>query len=106
MDLTLSALRTIRAVAEHRSFTGAARATGYSQSAVSRQIAAAERELGTRLFDRVHGGVRLSRAGSDVLPNLVVALDALDAAERKIGRPAARKRRVRIGAFAAAGTAL
>ncbi|RDI60601.1 helix-turn-helix domain-containing protein [Nocardia pseudobrasiliensis] len=52
MDLSLSALRTIRVVAECRNFTAAAAALDYTQSAVSRQIAAAERELGATLFER------------------------------------------------------
>jgi DNA-binding transcriptional LysR family regulator len=106
MDLPVGALRTIRMVAERRSFTAAAQALGYTQSAVSRQIAAAERELGAKLFDRVQGGVRLTRAGSTVLRHVVVALDALDQAERELNLPAAGARRVRVGAFAAAGVAL
>ena len=106
MDLPIVALRTIRMVAERRSFTAAATALGYTQSAVSRQVAAAERELGAKLFDRIQGGVRLTRAGSTVLRHVVVALDALDQAERELGSSATGTRRVRVGAFTAAGVAL
>lgn len=106
MDLPIATLRTIRTVAERGSFTGAATALGYTQSAVSRQIAAAERELGATLFDRVQGGVRLTRAGSTVLRQVVVALDALDQAERELNRPAPSSRRIRVGAFSSAGVAL
>lgn len=106
MDLPIATLRTIRTVAERGSFTAAATELGYTQSAVSRQIAAAERELGATLFDRVQGGVRLTRAGSTVLRHVVVALDALDKAERELNRPAPSTRRIRIGAFSSAGVAL
>ena len=106
MDLPIGVLRTFRMVAERRSFTAAAVALGYTQSAVSRQIAAAERELGATLFDRIHGGVRLTQAGNTVLRHVVVALDALDKAERELNRPNAPTRHIRVGAFAAAGVAL
>lgn len=106
MDLPVGALRTIRMVAERRSFTAAAVALGYTQSAVSRQIAAAEREFGATLFDRVPGGVRLTRAGSTVLRHVVAALDALDQAERELSSATTSIRRIRLGAIAAAGVGL
>ncbi|WP_460605469.1 LysR family transcriptional regulator [Jatrophihabitans fulvus] len=104
MDTT--ALATIRVVAEQGSFTAAASVLGYTQSAVSRQVAAAEHELGTVLFDRVRGGVRLTRSGSTVLRHVVEALDALDAARREATSTAPARRRVRLGAFASAGAML
>jgi DNA-binding transcriptional LysR family regulator len=69
MDLSTGTLATIRVVAERGSFTAAAAALGYTQSAVSRQVAAAEREFGTTLFDRVRGGVRLTRTGRRRTPS-------------------------------------
>ncbi|WP_236796528.1 LysR family transcriptional regulator [Amycolatopsis sp. GM8] len=106
MDLSLSALRTIRVVAETRSFTAAAAALGYTQSAVSRQIAAAERELGAALFERTPRGVQLTRAGGLVLRQVVIALDALEQAEKVLAGEPRQVRRVRVGAIPVAGTAL
>lgn len=106
MDLSLSALRTIRAVAEHRSFTAAAAALGYTQSAVSRQVATAERELGAALFERTPRGVQLTRAGGVVLRQVVIAVDALEKAETALAGGPPQVRRVRVGAVSVAGTAL
>ncbi len=106
MDLSLTALRTIRSVAECRSFTAAATALGYTQSAVSRQVAAAERELGVALFERTPRGVRLTRAGGLVLRQVVIALDSLEQAERVLTGEPRQVRRVRVGAVYSAGTTL
>lgn len=106
MDLPLSTLQTIRTVAECRSFTAAAAALGYTQSAVSRQIAAAERELGVALFERAPRGVQLTRAGGLVLRHVVIALGALEEAERMLAGEARQVRRVRVGTVPIAGAAL
>jgi DNA-binding transcriptional LysR family regulator len=45
-------LKTLIAIAEHRSFVGAADAIGLTQSAVSLHVKALEEELNARLFDR------------------------------------------------------
>jgi len=45
-------LKTLIAIAEHRSFVGAAEAIGLTQSAVSLHVKALEDGLNTRLFDR------------------------------------------------------
>jgi len=106
MELSLGTLTTIGVVAELQSFTAAAAALGYTQSAVSRQVAAAEREFGAALFDRVRGGVRLTPAGSAVLRQVVVILDAVKQAQQAATQAAPQTRQVRLGAFAAAGSAL
>ena len=106
MELSVNSLRTIRTVAERRSFTAAAVELGYTQSAVSRQVASAERELGTRLFERVRGGVRLTNSGSVVLRQVVIALNALDQARQDVRPTPSAVRRLRLGAFSAAGAAL
>jgi DNA-binding transcriptional LysR family regulator len=61
----LKALRALVAVADQGSFRGAARATGYTQSAVSHQIALLERALDAPLFTRPggRGAVSLTSAG-------------------------------------------
>jgi molybdate transport repressor ModE-like protein len=56
----LRQLVTLRAVSEERSLAGAARRLGYSQPAVSQQVAALERLVETRLVER-RGGIREAR---------------------------------------------
>ncbi|MCW5725047.1 MAG: LysR family transcriptional regulator [Maricaulaceae bacterium] len=56
-------LKTFHAAAEAGSLTGAAEALGLSQSAVSRQIAALEEELGVMLFHRHARGLMPTEAG-------------------------------------------
>ena len=67
MDTSL--LVVFRAVAERGSFTAAAAALGYTQSAVSRQVSALESEFGVSLFDRLPRGVRLTESGRSLLPD-------------------------------------
>jgi DNA-binding transcriptional LysR family regulator len=57
-DLTLTAMRVVDEVSARGSFTAAAGALGYTQSAVSRQVSLAEQAVGAKLFDRGSRGVR------------------------------------------------
>ena len=59
--MDLRQLNALTAVADHHSFSAAARALHTVQSNVSTHIARLERELGTSLFDRVSG--QLTEAG-------------------------------------------
>ncbi|WP_433066902.1 LysR family transcriptional regulator [Dactylosporangium sp. CS-033363] len=64
--MTLPELRQLRyfaAVAEHLSFTTAARELHLAQQSLSQQIAALERTVGARLFDRDTRGTRLTEPG-------------------------------------------
>ncbi|MER7985278.1 LysR family transcriptional regulator [Streptomyces noursei] len=106
MDVTLVGLRVLREVAERGTITAAAEALGYTQSAVSRQVAALEQAAGARLFDRHPNGVRLTTAGRALLRHAVVALEALDAADRELRGVAAEDGRVRLGFFPSAGAVL
>lgn len=56
-------LRIFDAVARERSFTGAARRLGLSQSAVSQCIADLEKRSGALLFNRQKGAVALTPRG-------------------------------------------
>ncbi|MGW5110174.1 LysR family transcriptional regulator [Nocardia sp. NPDC004123] len=106
MDVSVVGLRVLREVAERGTFTAAAHSLGYTQSAVSRQVAALEQATGVRLFDRYPGGVRPTSAGVALLRHAVTALDALDAADRELHGAEDDSGPVRLGFFPAAGAVL
>jgi DNA-binding transcriptional LysR family regulator len=88
MDVHVRDLRYFLAVAEHGQVTGAAEALFLSQPALSKQVRALERRLGTSLFERDAHGVALTRAGADLLPHARAVVDAWEAAERSLDRRA------------------
>ncbi|HEV2199931.1 MAG TPA: LysR family transcriptional regulator [Bryobacteraceae bacterium] len=89
--LDLQKLKTFRMVAATNSFTRAAAELGYSQSSVTTQIKALERELGAPLFDRFAKKVALTEVGQKTLEyagRLLALADETKAAVRKQGKPA------------------
>jgi DNA-binding transcriptional LysR family regulator len=105
-DFSPTGLRVLREVAQSGSFSAAARSLGYTQSAVSRQVAALEAVAGRRLFDRGRAGVTLTPAGARLLPRAVRILDELDAAVREAAGAELAAGPVRLGAFATAAAGL
>lgn len=105
-DVSLTALRVFRAVAEQGTFTAAAASLGYTQSAVSRQIAAIERVAGAELLERRRDGVRLTAAGHLVMRRATVVLDEIDAAARELSGLPGQAGTVRLGWFPSAGAVL
>jgi DNA-binding transcriptional LysR family regulator len=101
-------LRAFLEVSRRGSFTAAADALRYTQSAVSRQVTALEREVGAPLFDRLpRRGVRLTDAGTSLLPHAEAVLERLDTAQREIA--ALRELgagQLRVGAFPTANAEL
>jgi len=105
--LSLTGLRVLREVAGRGSFTGAAEALGYTQSAVSRQVAALESAAGVALFERGPRGVALRSAGEVLLRRAGTILDEMEAASRELeGLSASASGRLRVGAFPTAVAAL
>lgn len=105
-DVSLVALRVFREVAERGTLTSAAAALGYTQSAVSRQIAALERAARAPLLERRRDGVRLTAAGHVVLRRAATVLDEIDATARELAGLPAEAGTVRLGWFASAGAVL
>ncbi|WP_328608256.1 LysR family transcriptional regulator [Amycolatopsis sp. NBC_00345] len=105
-DASLIALRVFREVAERGTLTAAATALGYTQSAVSRQIAALERAAGSSLLERRHDGVRLTAAGRIVVRRAATVVDQIDAAARELAGEPGEPATVRLGWFTSAGAAL
>jgi DNA-binding transcriptional LysR family regulator len=85
MDVHLRDLRYFVAVAQHLHFGRAAQELFVSQPALSKQIRALESRLRVRLFDRDQRAVRLTTAGTALLPRALETLDAWSAAERVLG---------------------
>jgi DNA-binding transcriptional LysR family regulator len=106
MDVSLTGLRVLREIAERGSFSAAATALGYTQSAVSRQVAGLEQAARAQLFQRRRGGVELTPAGRTLLRYAAVILEELDSAERALSGAPPTDGRVRLGAFASAGAVL
>ncbi|WUW26039.1 LysR family transcriptional regulator [Streptomyces sp. NBC_01463] len=101
------ALRLLVAVTESGSFTRAAIRLNYTQSAVSRRIAALEQQAGGPLFDRLPRGVRLNPAGRTLHRHATEVLDRLSRAERELAELHAGKGGpLHVGAFATANISL
>jgi DNA-binding transcriptional LysR family regulator len=105
-DVSLVALRVFREVAERGTLTAAAGALGYTQSAVSRQIAALERAASAPLLERRRDGVRLTAAGHVVLRRASTVLEQIDATARELAGLPTDGGTVRLGWFASAGGVL
>jgi DNA-binding transcriptional LysR family regulator len=105
-ELPLTGLRVLCEVSERGSFSAAARRLGYTQSAVSRQVAALEAAAGRRVFERRRDGVQLTPAGRRLLVRAATILAEIDAARRELDGAETEPRPVRLGAFPSAGAAL
>jgi DNA-binding transcriptional LysR family regulator len=86
MDVHVRDLRYFREVARELSFTRAAEKLYISQPALSKQIRALERQLGVVLFERDPGGVRLTRAGAELLRHAERMVEGWDAAKLSLSK--------------------
>ncbi|MEY9962356.1 molybdate transport repressor ModE-like protein [Streptacidiphilus sp. MAP12-16] len=100
-------LRVLRAVSRTGSFSAAARELGYTQPAVSQQMKALEKSVGTPLVVRVGRGIRLSEAGEVLVRHAAGILAGLTAAEEELAAIAGlRTGRVRLVSFPTASSTL
>jgi len=100
-------LIVFRELAEHGSFTAAAEALSYTQSAISQQISTLERETGAILIERDRKRARLTEAGELLLGHADAILGRIEHAERDLSAYLqARSGRLRLAAFESAGAAL
>jgi DNA-binding transcriptional LysR family regulator len=83
-ELTLIGLKVVLEVARTGSFSAAAERLGYTQSAVSRQIAVTEKVAGTPLFERHARGVRPTAAGEVLVRHAGKVLDGVTAAGHEL----------------------
>jgi DNA-binding transcriptional LysR family regulator len=101
-------LASLAAVARTRSFRGAARALGYSQSALSQQISQLERLVGATVANRRRGSsaVTLTVAGEAVLRRAQPILAVHHAAQADMAAFADGGTRLRVGVAEHLGTGL
>jgi DNA-binding transcriptional LysR family regulator len=78
-DMEIRDLMYLEASAAAGNFTRAAKSLGINTSTISRRVGRFEDELGLALFERGHGGVRLTSGGKAVLAHIQRALAELDA---------------------------
>lgn len=105
--LDVRRLNVLREVAREGSFSGAAQALSFTQSAVSQQVAALEREAGASLVERGPRGVRLTDAGRALVAHAEAIVARLDDAEQELAAIAGlRGGRLRLVSFPSAGAAL
>ena len=101
--LDVRRVQALREIAAVGSFSRAARTLGYTQSAVSQQIAALERETGLHLLNRGTRPVTLTDAGGALLRAAGPIFGHMAQAERLVEELAgARARRLRLAAFPSA----
>jgi DNA-binding transcriptional LysR family regulator len=105
--LNSTRLNAFREVVARGSFSGAADALSYSQSAVSQAIAALEGEVGAPLIERRRGGVRPTAAGAALVGHATGILAQMEAAEEEIAAiSAGRGGHLRAASFPTAGSSL
>ncbi|MGF1237506.1 LysR family transcriptional regulator [Streptomyces sp. 2-6] len=100
--MDLEAVRTFVAVADAGQFQKAATDLAVTQQAVSKRVAALERDLGVRLFGRTPRGAELTIDGQAFLPH---ARELLRVAERAAGSVRTGRRALRVDIIASRGAA-
>src|SRR5918998_5476895 len=96
-------LLTFREVARRGSFSRAADALSLTQPAVSQQVAALERQLGTRLLERGPGGPTPTESGALLLRHADAVAERLSQADAQLAElVAAERETLRVGAHPSA----
>jgi len=105
--LSVTRLKVLKEVAYRGSFSAAADALSYTQSAISQQIAALEAETGMALLERHPRGVSLTAAGQTLVGHAEGILARLEAAQAALAAIAGlRGGRLRVASFPTAGATL
>jgi DNA-binding transcriptional LysR family regulator len=105
--LNLGRLQVLCEVVTRGSFSAAAEALSYTQSAVSQSIARLEAEVGTTLVIRDRRGVRATAAGATLVAHAESIFAQVDAAESELAAVLGiRSGRLRVASFPSAGATL
>src|ERR1700727_1422136 len=102
--LNVGRVRVLSEVVRRGSFSAAAEALSYTQSAVSQSIARLEAETGATLIIRDRGGVRPTAAGASLVEHAEGIFARIDAAEADLAAAlGGRAGRLRAASFPSAG---
>jgi molybdate transport repressor ModE-like protein len=105
--LDVRRMKVLREVAARGSFSAAAEALSFTQSAVSQHVAALERETGMQLVEREPRGIRLTEAGRALVAHADAVLARLEDAEQELAAIAGlRGGRLQLASFQSAGATL
>jgi molybdate transport repressor ModE-like protein len=105
--LDVKRIRVLREVVLQGSFSGAAESLHLSQSAISQQVAALEREVGQPLLERTSEGPKLTAAGEVLASHGDAVIARLDEAERELAEIAGLEEgRLRLMSFPTASATL
>src|SRR2546421_10447568 len=105
--LNVQRLRVLREVVARGSFSAAADALDYTQSAVSQAVATLEAEVGATLIERDRRGLRPTAAGAALVEHTDGILARLEAAEEDLAAIIGlRGGRLRMASFPTAGATL
>jgi DNA-binding transcriptional LysR family regulator len=105
--LNLSRLQVLREVIARGSFSAAAEALSYTQSAISQSIARLEAETGTALVVRDRRGVRPTAAGATLAAHAETIFEQVHAAEADLAAiMGGRAGRLRVASFPSGGATL
>jgi DNA-binding transcriptional LysR family regulator len=105
--LNLGRLQVLCEVVTRGSFSAAAEALSYTQSAVSQSIARLEAETGTTLVIRDRRGVRPTAAGASLVGHAETIFAQVEAAEAELAAVlGVRAGRLRVASFPSAGATL
>ena len=83
-DISLRQIQAVIAVYEEGSFTRAAARENATQSGISQHVAAVERALGLKLFDRASGGVTPTPAGQRYYKRCIDAVGRIESAHEEV----------------------
>jgi DNA-binding transcriptional LysR family regulator len=105
--LHLGRLKVLTEVVNRGSFSGAAEALSYTQSAVSQAVARLEAETGATLVVRDRRGIRPTAAGTTLVEHAEAIFAQVDAAEADLAAVlGVRGGRLRVASFPSAGATL
>src|SRR5947208_9821931 len=105
--LNLGRLRVLQEVVTRGSFSSAADALSYTQSAVSQAIARLEAETGATLVVRDRRGVRATAAGATLVEHAEAIFAQVEAAEADLAAVlGVRGGRLRVASFPSAGATM
>ncbi|MBO8193056.1 LysR family transcriptional regulator [Streptomyces oryzae] len=100
-------IQTFHEVVRAGSYSAAARALGYTQPAITQQMKALERSVGTPLFIRVGRRMRLTEAGEALARHSAVILESISTARQQMeSLTRLRAGKVTVCAFPSAGATL